>query len=324
MADISDWSTTAASNNATPPDGAPEGMAPSGVNDVIRELMAAVRRWYEDAQWVNLGLTHTRVSSSSFSLTGDYTGTYEVGRRVKMTGSATGYGTISASSYSAPDTTVTLSTNTVPATLSTVSLSVLSVTNSAVPGTFSGDKSFSGAVAVTATSSPAMTITVTAAGKAATFTDGSNYTISLKDKSGAWVGSEAGNVLKVGANDLTMLSFSTAGNLTIATPTSGATLTVNVPSAGTAMTISDAIVTYATTLTATRLNIGTSSAHDVSMISSGSDRLRITSGGDVRVQTGLLRVASAAADPTGANGDIYYNTVTNKFRGYANGWADLN
>ena len=153
---------------------------------------------------------------------------------------------------------------------------------------------------------------------------GAGATVGPPAVAGAWVGSEAGNVLKVGANDLTMLSFSTAGNLTIATPTSGATLTVNVPSAGTAMTISDAIVTYATTLTATRLNIGTSSAHDVSMISSGSDRLRITSGGDVRVQTGLLRVASAAADPTGANGDIYYNTVTNKFRGYANGWADLN
>lgn len=155
MADISDWSTTAASNNATPPDGAPEGMAPSGVNDVIRELMAAVRRWYEDAQWVNLGLTHTRISSSSFSLTGDYTDIYEVGRRVKMTGSADGYGTISASSYSAPDTTVTLSTNTVPATLATVSVGIISATNSAVPATLTG--SFTGTL-TGCTTSPTATI----------------------------------------------------------------------------------------------------------------------------------------------------------------------
>lgn len=41
----SNWSQTAASNNAAAPNGAPEGMAPSVVNDTIREVMAALRRW---------------------------------------------------------------------------------------------------------------------------------------------------------------------------------------------------------------------------------------------------------------------------------------
>ncbi len=45
---LNDWSTTAANNNSTPPDGAPEGMSYASVNDVIREIMAVLRRWYGD------------------------------------------------------------------------------------------------------------------------------------------------------------------------------------------------------------------------------------------------------------------------------------
>lgn len=45
---IYDWSTTAASNNSAAPNGAPEGMAPSAVNDVIRENMAAIAKWFAD------------------------------------------------------------------------------------------------------------------------------------------------------------------------------------------------------------------------------------------------------------------------------------
>jgi hypothetical protein len=41
---VTSWSTTAANNNAASPNGAPEGMAPSGVNDVIRQNMADVAR----------------------------------------------------------------------------------------------------------------------------------------------------------------------------------------------------------------------------------------------------------------------------------------
>ena len=48
MSDISQWSTSAASNNAAPPDGFPEGMAPSTVNDAAREILAAVARQYQD------------------------------------------------------------------------------------------------------------------------------------------------------------------------------------------------------------------------------------------------------------------------------------
>src|SRR5262249_36106242 len=46
MSDLenANFSEVAANNNAASPNGAPEGMAPSGVNDTIREVMAAVKR----------------------------------------------------------------------------------------------------------------------------------------------------------------------------------------------------------------------------------------------------------------------------------------
>jgi hypothetical protein len=120
-------------------------MPPSGVNDTIRELMAQIRTWYENAQWVDLGLTHTRVSGSVFTLAGNYVATYEVGRRVKMTGSSTAYGTISASTYSAPTTTITVYEANVPVTLGAVALSILSPTGGGLPTQFTvGPTDFTG------------------------------------------------------------------------------------------------------------------------------------------------------------------------------------
>lgn len=107
---IKDWSTTAASNNSASPNGAPEGMAPSGVNDTIRELMAQVRSWYEDPAWINFGYTYTYVGATQFKVSGqDVTAKYPVGRRVRAVGSTTGtiYGLISVSSFST-DTTITV------------------------------------------------------------------------------------------------------------------------------------------------------------------------------------------------------------------------
>jgi microcystin-dependent protein len=49
MADISasNWNEADASNSAAAPDGAPEGMAPSGLNDVLRAHQGAIKRWYD-------------------------------------------------------------------------------------------------------------------------------------------------------------------------------------------------------------------------------------------------------------------------------------
>lgn len=133
---LKDWSTTAADNDSASPDGAPEGMLPGGLNNTIREIMAQVRGWYEDPQWVNLGHVPTRIDNDTFTVPTDLTATYHAGRRLKLTGSATGYCTIASTSYSAPDTTVnvTMDSGNIPGTLSAVYISILTSTNTAIPG----------------------------------------------------------------------------------------------------------------------------------------------------------------------------------------------
>jgi hypothetical protein len=50
---------------------------------------------------------------------------------------------------------------------------------------------------------------------------------------------------------------------------------------------------------------------------------RLDVNGTARIQNALT-LGNLATDPTGANGRIYYNTTTNKFRGYENGfWVNL-
>jgi len=48
MADLGagNWNESDSGNNTAAPDGAPEGMAPSGVNDVLRAVMGAQKRFY--------------------------------------------------------------------------------------------------------------------------------------------------------------------------------------------------------------------------------------------------------------------------------------
>jgi hypothetical protein len=131
MAAIRTWSTTAANNNAATPDGFPEGQAPSTLNDCGRELMAALRTQHEDAQWIDLGHTPTRVADTQFSVGTDQTAVYLVGRRVRVVGATTGYGIITASSYSAPNTTVTVTwdSGTTPTSPTTASVGALTPTN---------------------------------------------------------------------------------------------------------------------------------------------------------------------------------------------------
>lgn len=126
MSAISTWSTTAASNNSSPPDGFPEGMAPSAVNNSAREVMAAVRTQHEQACWIDYGHTPTRTADTTFTVTGDQTGTYTVGRRIRATDSATLYGTITASAYTSLTTvTVSLDSGALSASLTAVALGIL-------------------------------------------------------------------------------------------------------------------------------------------------------------------------------------------------------
>jgi hypothetical protein len=107
---IKDYSTTAANNTLTPPNGAPEGMAAGLVNNTMRQLMADTRSFYEGGGWCDLGHVPTYVSATSFTIPTDVTAYYTVGRRIRVYGTIMGtfYGYIVSSVYSSPNTTVTV------------------------------------------------------------------------------------------------------------------------------------------------------------------------------------------------------------------------
>jgi hypothetical protein len=88
------------------------------------------------SEWITAGVTPTYISAVSFSVPGDYTGTFEVGRRVKATVSAgLVYGTIITSSYGTGVTTVTVvnDSGALDAGLASVDTGILSLTNKALP-----------------------------------------------------------------------------------------------------------------------------------------------------------------------------------------------
>ena len=135
MSDIKSWANAAVSNNAAPPNGFPEGMAFSAVNDAAREVMASIRRWYENAQWQDFGHVPTFVSATSFSVPGDQTAFYTVGRRLKLSDASTLYGAVASASFASSVTTiaVTLDSGSLSASLTAVAVGILSLSNPAFP-----------------------------------------------------------------------------------------------------------------------------------------------------------------------------------------------
>jgi len=93
MSDFKDYANLAAGNADAPPDGAPEGMTRSSVNNVIREMMAAQRRDWEGTavgggEWRNPieGETLARISATQIRVVGvDATAFFPVGRKLKIT-----------------------------------------------------------------------------------------------------------------------------------------------------------------------------------------------------------------------------------------------
>lgn len=125
------WSTTPANNNNTPPDGWPEGQAPSTVNDCAREMMASIRTLVANPDFIDLGNTPSYVNSTQFSLATADVANFEVGRRLKLFDTTILYGTII--SVSAANVQVRLDSGILSTSLSSVAVGVLHATNNALP-----------------------------------------------------------------------------------------------------------------------------------------------------------------------------------------------
>lgn len=98
---VTSWSTTAADNNAAPPNGWPEGMAPSAVNNTARQMMAdLVREFQVNAVKVLASVAGTNTITGS--MTPDLT-SYSAGMLVIFTpaNNTTGAATINIDSLGA-------------------------------------------------------------------------------------------------------------------------------------------------------------------------------------------------------------------------------
>lgn len=141
-------------------------------------------------QWQASGVTPTYISESSFSLVGDQTSDFHVGRRLQFTVSAgTVYGNITASAYTTLTTvTVQVDAGTVlDSGLSAVNLSILRADHLAVPSVFNQSISWVGTSVITA--------------KGASVAGGSTTAV---------FGNTDGNVVDISGTGWTCSSFGTA------------------------------------------------------------------------------------------------------------------
>ena len=124
------YSLTPADNNAAPPNGAPEGMLPSAVNDTMRDMMAQIRdagdgirggTYTMTAPVITGGsITGVALSGNTFTspvITGGSINNTPIGATTPSTGvfttlGASGVATFSAGTVSAPAITTTGDTNT--------------------------------------------------------------------------------------------------------------------------------------------------------------------------------------------------------------------
>ena len=138
MSKVGKWSTIAASNNATPPDGWPqlEGQAPSTVNDCARENMAAIKTALQDMDFFDHDFTPTFINANSFSVPGDQTARIMGGRQLKLYDASTIYRAVATATYTTV-TTISLDAGTaITSSLSSFAISIINPNNTALPSGF--------------------------------------------------------------------------------------------------------------------------------------------------------------------------------------------
>lgn len=291
MSKVGSWSTTAGSNNATPPDGWPEGQAPSTVNDCAREMMAQIRTLISDAQYIDQNITPTFISATSFSVTGDQTSAIHAGRRLKLFDGSTFYATVLSASFTAVTTISVSSTGALTASLSSFAIAILSRTNDSIPRglPFEGDSiSLSGAATVgtTLTVSGATTLKSTLSVGGATIITGALRADSTLTVSAA---ATLKGALSVGTTLIVGGAARLDDNLTV----SGATALLGALSVGGAAVFGTTMTVSGATALLGALSVGGAATFGTTLTASGAVTLKTTlSVGGASIITGAARFDS--------------------------------
>lgn len=91
--------------------------------------------------------------------------------------------------------------------------------------------------------------------------------------------------LELASNNAARISLGTSGNITIAAPSSGTTLGITAVSSGVATSWTDGTVTAAMSFSSSIGTIGTSSNHAFRLITNSLERLSVSAGGAVTINT---------------------------------------
>jgi len=265
----------------------------SGIND-ISGLSAS-------GEWI-LGTTPTFVGATSFTVVGDQTAIYTVGRRVKTVNTGgTVYSTITASVSAAGVTTVTVvnDSGTIDSGLSAVSYGLLSTPDGSIPFTQvrSAGLDFSSGVVTTGALTVTGALRITS--NALTFTNAS--TASLNTSSGT-------------ALQLIDVAY-TARNLTITPATSSGTVAIgvtggNLSIGGNAVSLSSTVNIGVSTATSGAINIaggagaglgvwgnGGAIAGDLQMIALNSRNFVLIGGGGSGSNSGMVATGITSTGP---------------------------
>lgn len=114
MSEVGKWSVVASENNKPSPDGWPENMAPSDVNNSARENMAAIKRMALHLPYISTGGVITYVNETTFTVADDdldtgYAKYFVEGRKINVITPTTSYkGVVVTSEYANTQTTVTV------------------------------------------------------------------------------------------------------------------------------------------------------------------------------------------------------------------------
>lgn len=304
-AKISEYSSTASNNTDVNGINIAEGMAPSNVNNAMREIMAQLKDWQSGAVSQDMSVNGAFTVSGNSVLSADLA----VAGRVAVSGSSAVY----TGTYARSSTTVTVTSNSHGFSAG----NLIHLTFSA--GT--GGTATSGAYTISNVTTNTFDVTDTASGSIS-----GSPAVTIVRGAISCAGAVVGSTLSVGGNANVTGTLTAGGNTNLAAITcSGAAVFSSNVTVGSATTNSHILNGYLTATTSAKIYLDDSvttasapvlswdgdtdtgffspAANTIAIATNGTERIRFDSTGNTSV-TGNLTATGSVGYPTGSGGAV--------------------